>query len=49
VPVFVDINVSEADINAIAYGFSVFAGVCNVYLTNATSDKVGLPARSENH
>jgi len=47
VPIFIDIDVSEAQLNAISYGFAVFAGVCNLYITNATSRKVGLPIKNK--
>jgi len=48
IPVFVDIEISDAQLNAIAYGLATLAGVVNVYITNATSDKVGLPAQGKN-
>ena len=42
VPTFVDIDLAEADINAIAYGLATVSAVVNLYLTAATSDKIGL-------
>ena len=45
VPQFVDINVSESDLNAVSYGIAALLGVLNTYFTSATSDKVGLPAK----
>jgi hypothetical protein len=42
IPQFVNIELSDADINSISYGLATLAGVLNTYLTSATSVKVGL-------
>ena len=42
IPQFIDVELSEADINSISYGLAALAGVVNTYLTAATSDKVGV-------
>lgn len=39
---FIKIELSEAEINSISFGFVTLAGVVNTYLTAATSDKVGV-------
>jgi hypothetical protein len=39
---FVDIPVDDSQVNAIAYGLATLAVMVNVYLTHATSTKVGL-------
>lgn len=48
IPQFINIDVSESDLNAISYGVATAMGLLNTYLTVATSDKVGLPAKSKN-
>jgi len=45
VPTFIDIDLAEADINAISYGVATGVAVVNLYLTAATSTKVGLPGK----
>lgn len=47
IPQFVDINVTDSQLNAISYGVVAFLGVLNTYLTAATSNKVGLPAKGK--
>lgn len=42
IPQFVNIELSDADINSISYGLAALAGVLNTYFTAATSDKVGV-------
>ena len=42
IPQFVNIELSDADINSISYGLAALAGVVNTYLTVATSAKVGI-------
>ena len=42
IPMFAKIDISQSDMNAIAYGFVTIAGVANTYMTAATSDKVGI-------
>lgn len=49
VPVFVDIDIPDGDLNSIAYGFATFVIVLNAYFTAATSDKVGLPDKRKNN
>jgi hypothetical protein len=39
---FGNIDISEADINSIAYGLATLGVAVNSYLTAATSEKVGL-------
>jgi len=40
-----DMEVSDAQLNAVAYGLATLGGLLNCYFTAATTDKVGLPAR----
>ena len=42
IPQFIDVELSDADINSISYGLAALAGVVNTYFTAATSDKVGV-------
>ena len=43
IPQFVDnVELTQADANAISYGVTVLLGVVNTYLTAATSEKVGI-------
>ena len=42
VPQFLPVEVSSAQINAIAYGLATLSVVVSTYLTAATSTKVGL-------
>jgi hypothetical protein len=39
---FTDINISESDLNSIAYGLATLGVAFNAYFTTATSDKVGI-------
>ena len=45
IPMFAKIEISQSEMNSIAYGFVTIAGVVNTYMTAATSDKVGLPKK----
>lgn len=42
IPQFVNVELSDADINSISFGLATLAGVLNTYFTSATSVKVGL-------
>lgn len=44
---FVPVEMSHEDQKAVAGGLAVAVGLLNAYLTTATSEKVGLPARSQ--
>lgn len=46
VPVFIDINITDAELNSIAFGLVTLVGVINTYITNATSKKVGLSLKN---
>ncbi len=48
IPQFVDISVTDSQLNAISYGVVALLGVLNTYLTAATSDKVGVLPKSKN-
>ena len=45
ITLFLPVEVTDADIAALAGGLAVAVGLLNAYLTTATSDKVGLPTR----
>lgn len=47
IPQFINIDVSESDLNAISYGIATVMGLLNTYLTAATSDKVGMSTKSK--
>jgi hypothetical protein len=40
-----DLEVSDAQLNAVAYGLATLGGLLNVYFTAATTTKVGLPPK----
>jgi len=42
IPQFVNIELSDADINSISFGLAALAGVLNTYFTAATSTRVGV-------
>lgn len=42
VPIMTNIEMSEVEINNTAYFLSASAGLINMYITNATSKKVGI-------
>lgn len=46
VAAFLPVEMSHEDMLAIAGGVAAVGGLLNAYLTTATSDKVGLPARA---
>jgi hypothetical protein len=42
---FVDIQISEAQINAVGYGLATLGVVLNSYFTVATTTKIGVRAK----
>ena len=44
---FLEIDVPDQTLNSISAGFADFAIVLNLYLTPATSEKIGLPNKNK--
>lgn len=46
VALFLPVELSDADIEMLAGGVAVLLAIANLYVTTASTDKIGVPARS---